>query len=122
MKKLLTKNVVSIIIMWIIIKGVKLLMYFDGIIIGFIAFVMIGLFHPLVIYGEYHFGIRIWTLFLCFGIIFCVASIMIKNTLMAATMGIIGFSSFWSIFEVFKQRKRVDKGWFPKKDKHSIRG
>jgi hypothetical protein len=91
-------------------------MYFDGIIIGFIAFVMIGIFHPLVIYGEYHFGVKIWVLFLWFGIIFCIASIMIKNTLMAAMMGIIGFSSFWSIFEIFKQKKRVDKGWFPKKN------
>lgn len=30
---------------------------------------------------------------------------------------IIAFSSFWSIGEVIKQRKRVLKGWFPKNPK-----
>jgi hypothetical protein len=90
-------------------------MYFDGIIIGLIAFIMIGVFHPLVIYGEYYFGIKIWPFFLCFGIIVCIISVIIKNTIISAMMGIVGFSSFWSIFELFKQKKRVDKGWFPKK-------
>ena len=28
-------------------------------------------------------------------------------------LGIFAFSSFWSIGEVFKQRERVRKGWFP---------
>jgi hypothetical protein len=91
-------------------------MYFEGVIIGLIAFVMIGLFHPLVIYGEYHFGTKMWPLFLCFGIIFCIASFMIQNTVIAAAMGIAGFSSFWSIIELFKQKQRVDKGWFPRKN------
>jgi hypothetical protein len=93
----------------------RLQMYFDGIIIGFFAFLIMGLFHPLIVHGEYHFGIKIWLLFLCFGIIFCIASIIIKNTIISVMMGIAGFTSFWSIFEVFKQKKRVDKGWFPKK-------
>ena len=26
-----------------------------------------------------------------------------------------GASSFWSIGELFEQRKRVEKGWFPKR-------
>jgi hypothetical protein len=76
---------------------------------------MIGLFHPLVIYGEYHFGIKIWPLFFCFGIISCIISIMIENEIISATIAIIGFSSFWSIHELFQQKKRVEKGWFPKK-------
>ncbi|MFA6780469.1 MAG: DUF4491 family protein, partial [Paludibacteraceae bacterium] len=32
-------------------------------------------------------------------------------------MGVLAFSSFWSIGEVFEQRKRVEKGWFPKREK-----
>ena len=28
-----------------------------------------------------------------------------------------GASSFWSIGELFEQRKRVEKGWFPKREK-----
>jgi hypothetical protein len=31
--------------------------------------------------------------------------------------GVFAFSSFWSIGELFQQRKRVEKGWFPKRDK-----
>ena len=54
-------------------------MHFDGIIIGFTAFLIMGLFHPLIIHGEYHFGIKIWLLFLCMGIIFSIASIYYKK-------------------------------------------
>ena len=35
-------------------------MYFTGLIIGVATFLIIGLFHPLVIKGEYYFGTRIW--------------------------------------------------------------
>ena len=31
--------------------------------------------------------------------------------------GPISFSSLWSILELFKQRRRVEKGWFPKNPK-----
>ena len=40
-----------------------------GIIIGAISFLIIGLFHPLVIKGEYYLGKNIWLLFLAIGII-----------------------------------------------------
>ena len=38
-------------------------MYFTGLLIGIATFLSIGLFHPLVIKGEYYFGTRIWWLF-----------------------------------------------------------
>ena len=38
-------------------------MYFTGLIIGIATFLIIGLFHPLVIKGEYYFGVRIWWIF-----------------------------------------------------------
>ena len=63
---------------------------FEGLILGAGAFLCIGFFHPLVIKAEYYFGVR-FSIFL----------------------GIFAFSSFWSIGEVFKQRERVRKGWFP---------
>nr|WP_197272504.1 DUF4491 family protein [Methanobrevibacter arboriphilus] len=31
-------------------------MYFEGIIIGLSAFIIIGIFHPIVIKGEYYIG------------------------------------------------------------------
>ena len=50
-------------------------MYFTGIIIAVMTFLTIGIWHPIVIKTEYH----------------------------------------WGIGELFVQRKRVEKGWFPKK-------
>ena len=35
-------------------------MNFSGIFLGFVAFLCIGLFHPLVIKGEYYFGTKCW--------------------------------------------------------------
>ncbi|MDR0637332.1 MAG: DUF4491 family protein [Spirochaetaceae bacterium] len=90
-------------------------MNFDGIIIGVSAFLLIGLFHPIVIYGEYHFGVKVWSIFLCMGIILCIFSIFVNNVIFSSIIGIIGFCCFWSIFELFQQKKRVEKGWFPKK-------
>ena len=38
-----------------------------GLVIGLATFLIIGLFHPLVIKGEYHFGVKIWFVF-CGGV------------------------------------------------------
>jgi len=32
----------------------------------------------------------------------------------SAILATLGFSLLWSIHELFQQRKRVEKGWFPK--------
>ena len=95
-------------------------MYWQGIFIGLICFLCIGLFHPLVIKGEYYFGVKIGWAFLAAGIVSVGLSLFIENVMFAATMGVIGFSSFWSIHEVFKQRERVKKGWFPAGPSHKI--
>lgn len=88
-------------------------MNYTGIIIGFITFIVIGLFHPLVIKGEYYFGTRCWWAFLILGIICGAISLYSVHTIISIITGVISFSSFWSILEVFEQRKRVLKGWFP---------
>lgn len=91
-------------------------MNFQGVIIGLAAFLIIGIFHPIVIKGEYHFGKKIWPIFLIAGIIFVILSVLIKDTVVSAIVGVIGFSCFWSIREIFEQEERVKKGWFPKKE------
>ena len=35
-------------------------------------------------------------------------------------LAVWGASSFWSIGELFEQRKRVDKGWFPKRETKGV--
>ena len=84
-----------------------------GIIIGVATFLVIGLFHPLVIKAEYYIGVKSWWLFLFGGIIAIVASLLVENLMLSVLFGVVAFSSFWSIGEVFEQKKRVEKGWFP---------
>ena len=89
-------------------------MNFSGIIIGVSAFLIIGVFHPIVIKTEYYFGKKVWPVFLFVGVILIGASIGIDNIALSSITGIIGFSSLWSIHELIEQEQRVRKGWFPK--------
>ena len=86
-----------------------------GIIIGLMTFLIIGLFHPLVVKGEYYFGVKCWWVFLFLGIAGVIAALLFHNVIISALCGVFAFSSFWSIGELFQQRKRVEKGWFPKR-------
>lgn len=88
-------------------------MSWSGIILGASAFVLIGLFHPIVIKAEYYFGKNCWWVFALAGVGFCVASLLVANLVFSSVLGVAGFSCFWSILELFHQERRVQKGWFP---------
>mgnify|MGYP003557955832 FL=1 len=85
----------------------------SGIIIGISTFLIIGLFHPIVIKAEYYYGTKCWWVFLIVGIIGIILSIITSNILISSCLGVFAFSSLWTIKEVFDQKKRVKKGWFP---------
>lgn len=88
-----------------------------GLLVGLLTFLIIGLFHPLVIKGEYYFGVKCWWAFLLAGIVCVVFSVMADDQILSSLLGVVAFSCFWSIKEVFDQRKRVERGWFPKREK-----
>jgi uncharacterized membrane protein len=88
-------------------------MSFHGLLIGAAAFIIIGIFHPIVIKSEYYFGKKIWPVFLGAGIILVGIALFIDNLTISAIVSIVGFSSLWSIRELFEQEARVQKGWFP---------
>ena len=88
-------------------------MNYIGIIIAVTTFFVIGLFHPIVIKGEYYFGTKCWWCFLILGIAFIVASLFVDDVIISPVLGVIGCSCLWSILEIFEQKKRVQKGWFP---------
>ena len=92
-------------------------MNFQGLILGALSFLIIGIFHPLVIKGEYYFGKRIWPIFLVVGILFIAASLFVDSVYASVLLGLVGFSSLWSINELKDQEERVRKGWFPKNPK-----
>lgn len=95
-------------------------MYFEGIIIAVVTFLIIGLFHPIVIKSEYYFGVKCWPVFAIVGVIFLGISLFVSNILLASVLGVIGCSCLWSILEVFEQRERVRKGWFPKNPNRTV--
>ena len=69
-----------------------------GPLIGLATFCIICLCHPIVIETEYYSATRpSWVVLL---------------------LGVTGFSSLWTILELFEQRTRVKKGWFPKGPGH----
>ena len=84
-----------------------------GLVIGIVTFLIIGLFHPIVIKTEYYWGTKYWWVFLLAGIIGAIGSLFLTNILLSVIAGVLSFSSFWSILELFEQKKRVEKGWFP---------
>ena len=84
-----------------------------GLVIGVATFLIIGLFHPFVIKGEYYLGVRCWWVFLVMGIVAIAASVAVRHILWSTLLAVWGASSLWSIGELFEQRGRVAKGWFP---------
>lgn len=93
--------------------------HLGGLLLGIITFFTIGLFHPIVIKAEYYFGVKCWWCFLLCGILFGVGSFFFNSVFISSIMGVVSCSCFWSILEVFEQRNRVRKGWFPKNPKRT---
>lgn len=98
-------------------------MYFEGIIIAVATFLIIGIFHPIVIKSEYYWGVKCWPFFAIAGTVLLALSLFVSNVLLASIIGVTGCSAMWSILEIFEQRERVRKGWFPmnpkRKDEYS---
>ena len=88
-------------------------MNYEGILLGVSAFLCIGIFHPLVIKAEYYFGVRSWWVYLLIGLAGVAGSLFVTNTYLSVFLGIFAFSALWGIGELFAQKKRVEKGWFP---------
>jgi len=86
--------------------------YFSGLLLAICTFLIIGLFHPLVIKTEYYTGTRFWWGFLVMGLLCVFLSICIKEIIISALLGVLGASFLWAIGELFEQKQRVKKGWF----------
>lgn len=95
--------------------------HLSGLFIGICTFLIIGIFHPIVVKAEYYWGTKCWWIFLLLGIGGTVASLCTENILIASLLGVFAFSSFWTIKEVFEQEERVKKGWFPKNPKRTYK-
>ena len=92
---------------------------FGGLLIGLATFIIIGIFHPLVIKGEYYFGEKIKWVFVLVGLIFLILALFTDSLTYSCLLGVTSFSSFWGVKEVKEQVKRVEKGWFPANPKRN---
>jgi hypothetical protein len=101
-------------------------LHFTGVLIAVCTFLIIGLFHPLVIKTEYYTGTRLWWVFLVLGLAVVGVAFMVENVFWSSVLGVLGASLLWSIGELFSQKKRVEKGWFPmnprRKDEYDVLG
>lgn len=88
-------------------------MFFTGIIIAVSTFLIIGMCHPLVIKTEYYTGTRFWWIFLIGGLAAILSALFIADVIVSSLLGVTGASLLWSIGELFEQKERVKKGWFP---------
>jgi len=88
-------------------------MYFTGIIIAVCTFLTIGIWHPIVIKTEYHWGTRPWIIYLIIGITCIVAALFIENTIISAIIGVFGASALWGIGELFFAEKASPKRMVP---------
>ena len=90
-----------------------------GLALGLCSFLIIGICHPIVIKGEYHFGQRFKLFFITAGVLLCIGSLLVENVFLASLMGVGAFSCFWGIKEMREQQERVRKGWFPRNPKRT---
>ena len=92
-------------------------MNFTGITIAIMTFLAIGIWHPIVIKTEYYWGTRPWIVYLLIDICCCGGALFVSNIYLSSFLGVFGASALWGIGELFKQKERVEKGWFPKNPK-----
>ena len=52
---------------------------FEGVVVGALSLVIIGSFHPLVIWFEYHFTQRGWPVFLIAGLLCLIVALFIQG-------------------------------------------
>ncbi len=91
----------------------------SGVIIGVACFMIIGMFHPVVIKCEYYFTARVWPVFLAAGAVCVGLSFTIESDILSGITGVLGFCCLWSIHELKQQEKRVARGWFPRNPKRN---
>ena len=66
-------------------------MNLTGIIVGLATFLIIGVFHPIVIKAEYYLGTKCWWMYLLAGLIFGAVSLLVSNLIISTILGVTAF-------------------------------
>ena len=92
-------------------------MSYYGLVMGSIMILAVGFGHIVVIKWEYHWGSKSWPGLLTIGSLLVIISILTDNMLLSGGLGIFGAALLWGVPELFMQRRRVERGWFPRNPK-----
>lgn len=92
---------------------------FEGIAVGAASLLVIGAFHPLVIWCEYHFSQKIWPLFLLCGLI-CLGLALFAHGLLSILLGLVGVAFLWSIRELKEQARQGRAGMVSPKSQANL--
>lgn len=84
-------------------------LYFQGLAVGAIVFLLVGFCHPLVIRVEYHWGQHVWWLFILIAFCCFVASLTLPE-LPSLLLGATGAAAYWSAVELRIQHQRARLG------------
>ncbi len=84
-------------------------MEYKGVIVGLCAFLVVGMFHPLVIKVEYYIGRKVWWVFALAAVASVVGSLFVSYWY-SQVLGVIGAAFAWSTLELRWQHIRVAKG------------
>lgn len=95
-------------------------MHTENIILGISVFLLIGIFHPIVIKAEYYFSKNIWPVFMACGIVSLGLSLFLDG-IAGNIFSVLGFILFWSIKELIEQEKRVKDGRYPAGKHHKTK-
>ena len=93
--------------------------HLQGLVLGLCSFLIIGICHPIVSKGAYHYGQALQWCVVAAGVLLCIGSLLVSNVLLSSLMGVGAFSCFWGIGEMKQQQERVRKGWFPRNPKRT---
>ena len=83
--------------------------HLTGLLIGICTFLIIGLFHPLVIKCEYYFGTRCWWMFLLWGIGGIIGALYVREVFWSSLLGVFAFSSFLDHFGNLRTKRQGEK-------------
>ena len=78
------------------------MIHITGILIAICSFIIIGIFHPIVIKTEYYTGTRFWWVFLVLGIATIIIALFIAETILSSILGVLGATMLWTIKELFE--------------------
>jgi hypothetical protein len=84
-----------------------------GIVLAVTTFATIGLGHVMVRKVNYLYGTKPAPFYFALGLVILFISLKTSDTLASAALGIVGVTTLWDGFELFRQEERIRRGHAP---------